>query len=162
MIFNLVENKDGEVVTNSMKVAGVFGKDHRDVTKKIKVIMEKSGDFGVRNFSQSSYISKQNKKLACFDMTKDGFTMLAMSYTTEKAFQFKIQYIEQFNAMEKALSDGIRLTDQINKATLAMEQDESMASVYGKGLSDWRKKKVKHTEKIEKLISASQQLLDFK
>lgn len=37
-------------------------------------------------------------------MAKDGFTLLAMGYTGEKAMKFKLAYIKQFNAMEIHLS----------------------------------------------------------
>ena len=33
-------------------------------------------------------------------MTRDGFTLLVMGFTGEKALQLKLRYIEQFNAME--------------------------------------------------------------
>ena len=36
-------------------------------------------------------------------MNKDGFTLLAMGFTGEKALKFKLDYINQFNAMEKVL-----------------------------------------------------------
>ena len=41
-------------------------------------------------------------------MNRDGFTLLVMGYTGEKAIQFKMAYIKQFNAMEKALIGKIR------------------------------------------------------
>lgn len=48
-------------------------------------------------------MSMQRKKLPMYYMTKDGFTLLVMGYTGEKAMKFKEGYIKQFNAMEKAL-----------------------------------------------------------
>ena len=41
-------------------------------------------------------------------MTRDGFTLLAMGYTGEKAMRFKEGYIRQFNEMEKALIGRIK------------------------------------------------------
>ena len=34
-------------------------------------------------------------------MNRDGFTLLAMGFTGQKALQFKLKYIEAFNLMEK-------------------------------------------------------------
>ena len=36
-------------------------------------------------------------------MDRDGFTLLAMGFSGKKALQFKLRYIEQFNAMEAEL-----------------------------------------------------------
>lgn len=41
-------------------------------------------------------------------ITRDGFTLLVMGYTGEKAMKFKEGYIRQFNAMEKALIGKIK------------------------------------------------------
>lgn len=37
-------------------------------------------------------------------MNRDGFSLLVMGFTGEKALQWKIKYIEAFNAMEKELA----------------------------------------------------------
>lgn len=41
-------------------------------------------------------------------ITRDGFTLLAMGYTGDKAMKFKEAYIRQFNAMEKVLAGKLR------------------------------------------------------
>lgn len=38
-------------------------------------------------------------------VTRDGFTLLVMGYTGEKAMKFKESYIRQFNVMEKVLKE---------------------------------------------------------
>ena len=38
-----------------------------------------------------------------FIMNRDGFSLLAMGLTGAKAMQFKVAFIEQFNAMEKVV-----------------------------------------------------------
>ena len=56
-------------------------------------------------------------------MTKDGFTLLAMGYTGEKAMKFKEAYIKQFNVMEKLFTGkvierekGIAVRQSLTKA----------------------------------------------
>jgi len=56
-------------------------------------------------FFESTYLDKQRKPRKCYEMTKDGFMLLSMGFTGEKALALKIAYIEQFNAMEKALQE---------------------------------------------------------
>nr|WP_305123473.1 Rha family transcriptional regulator [Roseomonas sp. GC11] len=38
-----------------------------------------------------------------FDLTRDGFILLVMGWTGERAMRFKVAYIQAFNAMEAAL-----------------------------------------------------------
>lgn len=38
-------------------------------------------------------------------MTRDGFTLLVMGFSGEKAMRFKVAYINQFNNMEKLLKE---------------------------------------------------------
>ena len=87
---------------NSLIVAKMFEKNHRDVLRAIKNI-DCSEEFRRRNFAQSSYINEQNKKQPCVMMTRDGFTFLAMGFTGKKAAQFKEAYIKRFNEMEKLI-----------------------------------------------------------
>lgn len=89
---------------DSRFVAKIFGKRHDHVLRDIeKIAAPKSGlssEFRERNFVLSSYRSEQNKKLPCYEMTRDGFTMLVMGYTGTKAMRFKEAYIRRFNEME--------------------------------------------------------------
>ncbi len=55
---------------------------------------------GKLNFELSSYQSTQGKELPMYLMDKNGFTLLAMGYTDVKALEFKMAYIEAFDAME--------------------------------------------------------------
>ncbi len=106
----LIKPINGIPMANSKNVSDKFEKQHRDVLVKIRSIINKSGEFGERNFSLSSYKSDQNKELPCYEMTRDGFTMLAMELSGKKVFDWKIKYIEAFNAMESEL---LRLNDSL-------------------------------------------------
>ena len=47
-----------------------------------------------------------------YNITRDGFTFLAMGYTGKKAAEFKEKYIAAFNAMEQQLKQGTLITEQ--------------------------------------------------
>ena len=51
-------------------------------------------------FELSSYKDSTGRKLPCYLLTRDGFTILAMGYTGPKAMKFKELYIKKFNEME--------------------------------------------------------------
>lgn len=162
---DLVKVVDGKVTVTSKQVADHFGKIHRDVMNIIRKELKTAGDFGVRNFYQSSYTSLQNKELECYEMTRDGFSLLAMAFSGEKAQQWKIKYIEAFNAMERELLDGSKkfgsVMDALNEACKLMEDDKKKASAFGSGLSEWKKVRKDHMERVEKLQHDVQILLNF-
>lgn len=99
-----VDTKDIARV-DSLYVAEVFEKNHKEVLRDIRKITEPnsglSADFGRRNFEPSSYINLQNKKQPCYMLTRDGFTLLVMGYTGQKAMKFKELYICKFNELEQ-------------------------------------------------------------
>ena len=89
---------------SSLQITEAFDKNHRDVLRKIKELLEECpSDFGERNFALSNYLDSQGKSKPKFLLTRDGFSLLAMSFTGQKATFWKIRYIEAFNDMEKAL-----------------------------------------------------------
>ena len=90
------------LVTTSRKIAETFEKRHADVIRDIET-MKCSEQFRERNFALSSYKSEQNKMLKEYLVTEDGFSMLCMGYTGEKAMEFKERYIEAFNSMREEL-----------------------------------------------------------
>ena len=90
---------------DSRFVAQFFEKDHRHVLRDIRAIIEpKSGlseEFIKLNFEVSNYKDSMGRKLPCYALTRDGFTILVMGYTGQKAMRFKEQYIRRFNEMEQ-------------------------------------------------------------
>lgn len=57
-------------------------------------------------FSESTYLNEQNKEQPMFVMNQDGFTLLAMGFNGKKAMEFKLKYIEAFNAMKKQIEQS--------------------------------------------------------
>jgi len=90
---------------DSLYVAQFFEKEHKNVLRDIARITDPtsglSEEFARLNFEPSSYTNSQNKKQPCYMMTRDGFTMLVMGYTGQKAMRFKELYIRRFNEMEQ-------------------------------------------------------------
>lgn len=89
-----------KLVTTSLKVAEVFEKDHRHVLESIRnLTAEKSA---AKFFIETSYTNR-GKEYPMYEMDRDGFSLLVMGFTGDKALQWKIRYIEAFNAMESEL-----------------------------------------------------------
>ena len=125
-------NREEVVTCTSLDIAETFEKEHKNVLKDIREL-ECSEEFGRLNFEQSYYINSQNKKQPLYYMTKDGFTLLAMGYSGEKAMRFKEAYIRQFNAMEKALigkmkerEKGIAVRQALTNTLQRSQENERM------------------------------------
>ena len=80
-------------------VAKMFGKEHYNVIRDIEQL-DCSDEFRALNFEGTNYRSEQNKKMPCYNMTRDGFVFLCMGYRGKKAAKFKEAYIRRFNEME--------------------------------------------------------------
>lgn len=101
--------KSNQPLTNSKLVAEVFEKPHDNVLKAIRKILQ--GGI-VKNdetpmFEETTYINEQNKQsYPMFIMNQDGFTLLAMGFNGKKAMEFKLKYIEAFNAMKRQIEQS--------------------------------------------------------
>lgn len=100
-IETVVHLKNGEAVCNSREIAVHFGKQHKDVLRSIDRLIEDLGtEFTQRNFALSDYLDSTGRSLRQFDLTRDGFTLVAMGFTGPEAVKWKVKYLEAFNAME--------------------------------------------------------------
>ncbi|EAH4457924.1 Rha family transcriptional regulator [Campylobacter coli] len=95
---NIKENK---VFINSLDLAKVFNKNHKDVLETTK--NQPQNDFTESNFILSTYKDKKGELRPCYNLTRDGFSLLVMGFTGEKAYKWKIEFIKAFNEMEKRL-----------------------------------------------------------
>lgn len=96
---NLVIMKDKQAVTTSLRVAESFEKSHRHVLEAIRNLTAENS--AVKNmFVESTYVNSRGQEHPMYYMNRDGFTLLAMGFTGDKALQFKLKYISAFNKME--------------------------------------------------------------
>ena len=100
-----VAERHGAIRTTSLKVAEHFGKAHRSVLSRIRTL-ECSEEFRLHNFVQASQAVEQpnggTTVYPIYELTKDGFLLLAMGYTGPAAMRLKEAYIAEFNRMEAA------------------------------------------------------------
>jgi len=157
---DLVKFTNGVVTTNSKIIADRFGKTHRDVIRAIK-LLECSEEFRGRCFAQSYYTSTQNKRIKCYEITKDGFMFLGMGFTGKKAARWKEDYISAFNHMEAHISQSGTMMEKINSALAIMEQDKKTASLCAQGLNQWKRVKRKHKKEVDRLVNESQLVLSL-
>ena len=103
-----VFNQNGQVLTDSLTVAMVFGKEHKSVLRDIRNLVKSiESGFAGNNFVPSTYKSAQNKELQKYILTEDGFTLLVMGYTGVAAMRFKVEYINRFRALKEQLQASL-------------------------------------------------------
>jgi anti-repressor protein len=125
------QSQKGTPVTDSLKVAQVFGKEHRSLLRTIRDILGSAQNCAhVKWFYESTYMDVQGKARPMFVMNRDGFSLLAMGLTGAKAMQFKVGFIEQFNQMEaivKEVSQRPAIPQTLSEALrLAADQAEQI------------------------------------
>lgn len=92
----------GKAFTTSLDIAEKFGKKHKDVLRAISK-NDCSEVFNRRNFAPVKYLDAKGETRPMYEITRDGFTFLAMGFTGKEAAAWKEKYIAAFNAMEQVL-----------------------------------------------------------
>jgi Rha family phage regulatory protein len=98
----LVTLNDNNVpTTTSLKVAEHFGKNHKNILRKIETL-ECSVEFARLNFELCSR-TVGGREFPMYEMTRDGFSFLVNKMSGPKAAEFTEKFIGAFNAMEEEL-----------------------------------------------------------
>lgn len=94
--------QNGEAVTSSRDVAKRFGKEHKDVLKAVKNLAAQN--CAAKSMFYPATFENRGKSYPMYLMNRDGFSLLAMGFTGKEAVEWKLKYIEAFNAMEQQLA----------------------------------------------------------
>lgn len=156
--FNIVGE---EVFTDTLKIAEVFEKNHHNVLRLISRLPK--DDFFRRNFKENSYLNKQNKSQPYYNLTRDGFSLLVMGFTGEKAYKWKTDYIKAFNLMFQELQatkikfleeKGNERYREIYDLRSKLKNERRMSEARYEAISDLKKRLDKNTTpELEELRS---------
>lgn len=116
---------DGEVFTTSLDIAAVFEKRHADIISKIAELP--ADDFNERNFSLVKYQDQKGEFRPMYKIARDGFSLLVMGFTGEKAYKWKIEFINAFNKMEAIIKNGGITNDKFTQVLTALSEKSSEA-----------------------------------
>lgn len=102
---NLVmQNEWGAIITTTLRIAELFEKHHKNILRDVEKLKQQlPKEFNELNFGRVDYTDTKGEKRPMYTLTRDAFSLLVMGFTGEKALQWKLKYIEAFNAMEKEL-----------------------------------------------------------
>ena len=140
----ILSPQNGEPVASSRQIAESFGKEHKDVLRAIENIKAQNCAL-TSMFFETTYNAGTGKAYPMYLMNRDGFSMLAMGFTGKEAVQWKLKYIEAFNAMEKQLAT--RSTSQL--------QDLSPELQYLIKLERQQNQQAKQLEQVNERLDAA-------
>lgn len=134
------KGENNQALTTSLMVAKKFGKEHKHVLDAIRNLLNTTAEksafvdnqqvtkmFDLVETEQPMPVGGGVKKVPMYIMNRDGFTLLAMGFTGEKALQFKLEYIKAFNAMEQQIREVVasyQIADPIKRAERWIEEEK--------------------------------------
>ncbi|MBV7413625.1 Rha family transcriptional regulator [Aeromonas sp. sif2433] len=116
----IISLHQGQPVTTSLKVAELFGKQHKDVLRKIEQL-DCPSEFASAHFCahvENQKVGVTRRDMKHYEMTKDGFMLLVMGFTGKQAMATKIAFINAFNWMAE------QLAAQRTQPAIALSYDE--------------------------------------
>lgn len=139
----MVTADNGKAKTTSYAVAEAFNKTHSHVMRDIKKIIKQCGE----KFAKSNFgLTFENKKIGntvrstpFYRISKDGFMLLVMGFTGEKAMQIKIEFIQAFNWMAEQLTQVLQ-SKWIRYNTISTHHQNRKSQVSGeaRSMAYWR------------------------
>lgn len=154
----LIEMDDKRrLMTSSHVVAVRFQKKHSNLIRRIDELVREHPEFSRLNFEQSEYLTSRNRIERCYKMTRDGFSLLCMCLHGREAQMWKIQFLTAFNELERLAIDSPSPSLQsLHDAVKKAEIDKDCASVFGRGLSKYRKLKKLNEDNVKNAVSELQ------
>jgi Rha family phage regulatory protein len=120
----LVQAHGRSLWTTSLLIADKFGKRHGNVIRAIENL-DCSREFSRLNFESRDYLDGRGKLQKSYDISRDGFSRLAMGFTGPGAAQWQEQFIAAFGKMEREL---LRITNRKHDPELRITSNEKSAA----------------------------------
>lgn len=120
----ILSNENGKILASSREVATKFDKEHDKVCRDIRNLLKSQPTKLASEFLESEYVSERGRTYTEFLMTRDGFSLLCMGFTGQKALEWKLKYIDAFNKMETELNSKYKLPTTFREALLMLADAE--------------------------------------
>lgn len=149
--FEVVGN---QTFTTSLDIASVFEKRHSDILAQIRALPQ--DNFNALNFKAVEYLDQKGELRPCYNLTRDGFSLLVMGFTGEKAYRWKIEFLKAFNKMEEMIKSKDESLSEIDllikQATLLKQNQQKLKNLEVK-TNDLHKEQLKTKHNINRLLS---------
>lgn len=112
----VLSTQNGEPVASSREIAKRFGKEHKHVLDAIKNLVAENS--AAKSMFHPATFENRGRQYPMYLMNRDGFSLLAMGFTGKEAVQWKLKYIEVFNAMEQQLAEQHKCRQTLQDARI--------------------------------------------
>lgn len=147
-------NQEGKLVVSSREVAGNFEKEHKDVLETIRNLIAENS--AVKNIViESKYVNSRGREYPEYLLTRDGFSLLVMGFTGQKALEWKLKYIQAFNKMEQELVQVKKLSpmEQLKlQYEVLDEHEERLSNLENNMTVDFRQQRLLQNKARSKAI----------
>ena len=120
----LIQSNGRNLWTTSQLIADRFGKRHGNVIRAIENL-ECSAEFWRLNFEPRDYMDVRGKLQKVFNISRDGFSLLAMGFTGQGAAKWKEHFVAAFGKMEREL---LRIANRKTDPVLRIASNEKSAA----------------------------------
>jgi len=125
-----VRTNNGVLTVNSREVARRFEKQHKHVLDCIRNLIAENS--AVSSMVTKTEYAMRGKLYPQYELTRDGFSLLVMSFAGPKALNWKIKYINAFNAMEQELKNRYLQEKEFNDMRERILSADWKNYIYGK------------------------------
>jgi len=154
-------------MTTSRIVAEVFEKEHFNVLRDIEALIadmvkveEADNQSSVEEYFQLTLTTvpmpnNATRKDKGFTLTKDGFLMLVLGYSGEKAVRFRMQFLKEFNRLTHQNLQLLKQNEALQKRLMKKLQKENRFLLADNTtISAENKKLVAEVKEEKRLVSA--------
>lgn len=130
----LLTISNGQPTASSRDIAEHFGKRHDHVLRDIETLGKDLPNFG-EMFFNAEIPDSYGRPQRAYLMNRDGFTLLAMGFTGKEALEWKVKYMNAFNAMEQEIRNPKPMTANemfAMQAQINLESERKLAALEGK------------------------------
>ena len=131
---DLLTISNGQPTASSRDIAEHFGKRHDHVLRDIETLGKDLPNFG-EMFFDTEIPDSYGRSQRAYLMNRDGFTLLAMGFTGKEALEWKVKYMNAFNAMEQEIRNPKPMTANemfAMQAQINLESERKLAALEGK------------------------------
>lgn len=135
---NAVTLVNGVPTTNSLLVAQEYGKEHRNVISAIEYTIEQAVDylFVTENIWETNIPDSQGKNRKAYEMTEEGFLIVAAGFTGEKALNLRVSFAKLFKKIRADIMEAKEKRMRERLITLAEIADENAQLRYEAGVHE--------------------------
>ncbi|STY93216.1 Rha family transcriptional regulator [Moraxella bovis] len=141
----LVMVDDGQPKTTTLQIAQGLGVKHENVIKLVRSYMPDFAEFGKVGFKIQPRLKGQHGggDVPYFELNEQQATFLmTLMRNSPKVIAFKKALVQAFFYARSLLqSETMKLMQQYTLLSDLKEREQAFASLCGKGLSDWKKRR---------------------